>query len=76
MPGMSRLQHNGRSQLKLPIADTELCGTAHLVAGRSMTSPGQRPRHRVDDEIAEFTPGGAMTITAGRHPQHGGPLAL
>jgi hypothetical protein len=38
----------------LPIADTELCGTAHLVAGRNMTSPGQRPRHSEGDCLAEL----------------------
>jgi hypothetical protein len=34
-------------------------------------SSRERPRHRVDDEIAEFAPTLPPPITAGRHPQHG-----
>jgi hypothetical protein len=45
MPGRNSSQHNGRLRPILPIADAKLCGSARLVAGRSMTSPGQRPRH-------------------------------
>jgi hypothetical protein len=53
MPGMNSSQHNGRLRPILPIADAKLCGSARLVAGRSMTSPGQRPRHRICNGLAD-----------------------